>query len=215
MINTTRLRCMIGWLGMILPWLVLGLCYGCYGYWPASVSITFFYPSCVAPFMVILGAAGILLMCYRGYETIDDIINTIAGIFGLGICLFPTYPTSEYLAAYDKVGMCMLDPIVSSNFHNVCAIGFFGLLIVNSMFLFTKSNGEMTKKKKIRNIIYRVCAGAMLISVILCFVLMSCGISNGVWIGEAAALFFFGVSWLTKADYYPWLACDDRNVQYG
>ena len=213
MINTTRLRCMIGWLGMILPWLVLVLSYACGFGWPGSVSITFFYYPCVAPFMVILGAAGVLLMCYHGYEAIDDIVNTLAGCFGLGICLFPTYPPASY--PYDKVGMFMLDPVVSSNFHNVCAIGFFGLLIVNSLFLFTKNNGEMTKKKKIRNIIYRVCAGAMLVSVILCFVLTSCGINNGVWIGEALALFFFGISWLTKADYYPWLACDDRNIQYG
>jgi hypothetical protein len=160
--------------------------------------------------MVVLGSAGILLMCYKGYETIDDIINTAAGIFGIGVCLFPTYPTAEYLARYDKVGMFMLDPTVSSNIHMACAVGFFGLLIVNSMFLFTKTSGEMTREKKIRNIIYRVCGVAMLLSVISCFVLTILGVNNGVWIGEAAALFFFGISWLTKACYYPWLFADKK-----
>jgi hypothetical protein len=39
--------------------------------------------------MVILGAASILLLFYDGYEKSDDIINTIGGILGLGICFFP------------------------------------------------------------------------------------------------------------------------------
>jgi len=29
-----------------------------------------------------------------------------------------------------------------------------------------------------------------------------------VWLMETIALFFFGVSFLTKADIYPWLFCD-------
>ena len=215
MINTTRLRCMIGWLGMILPWLVLVLSCACGYGWPPSVSITFFYYPCVAPFMVVLGSAGILLMCYHGYSKVDDWLNTAAGAFALGVCLFPTYPTSEFLAVYDKVGMFMLDPRISSNIHNFCAIGFFGLLIVNSLFLFTKSNGKKTTKKKIRNVIYWICGIGMLLSIAALAFLTVAEVREGVWIGEACALFFFGISWLTKADYYPWLACDDRNVQYG
>lgn len=207
MINTTRLRCTIGWLGMLLPWIVLVLSYICGFGWPGSVSITFFYYPCVAPFMVILGAAGLLLICYKGYEKIDDLINTVTGIFGIGVCLFPTYPPSAYSQIYNRVGTFMLTPSLSSTLHNICAIGFFGLLIFNSMFLFTKTSGEMTKQKKIRNIIYRVCAVAMLVSVLLCFLLP---IQNSIWIGEAAALFFFGISWLTKADYYPWLFADKK-----
>jgi len=206
MINTTRLRKLIGFSGMILPLLVLVLSYVCGFGWPASISITFFYYPCVAPFMVILGAAGVLLISYMGYETIDDIINTAAGLFGLGVCFFPTYPPADY--PYETVGLFMLDPAKSSTIHNVCAVGFFGLLIVNSMFLFTKTGGNMTREKKIRNIIYRVCAVLMLLSVIACFVLTMCGVSNGVWIGEAVALFFFGISWLTKANCYKILFAD-------
>jgi hypothetical protein len=29
---------------------------------------------------------------------------------------------------------------------------------------------------------------------------------------EAIALLFFGVSFLTKAEVYPWLACDKKGV---
>jgi hypothetical protein len=31
-----------------------------------------------------------------------------------------------------------------------------------------------------------------------------------VWFVEMLALTFFGVSWLTKADYYPWLFADKK-----
>lgn len=41
--------------------------------------------------------------------------------------------------------------------QHISAIIFFGLLAYNSFFLFTKSSGVMTDKKKKRNIIYRVC----------------------------------------------------------
>ena len=78
-INTKRLRCMIGWLGMILPWLVCLITWS----WPDSISITYYSYLAVGTFMGILGSASILLCTYSGYEKIDDIINTITGIAGL------------------------------------------------------------------------------------------------------------------------------------
>ena len=89
MINTKRLRCWIGFLGMLLPWIVLFLSLS-FGYgWPDSISATYFVDPCITPFMIILGAAGILLFNYNGYNAVDDLLNSIAGAFGLGICLFP------------------------------------------------------------------------------------------------------------------------------
>ena len=68
MINTVRLRSMLGWLGMLLPWLVLILSVA-YGYpFPDSISATYFVDTCITPFMIILGAAGLLLISYRGYD---------------------------------------------------------------------------------------------------------------------------------------------------
>lgn len=89
MINTVRLRKTLGWLGMLLPWIVLILSVANGYRFPGSISETYFREPCITPFMIILGAAGILLYSYNGYEKVDDIICTLAGIFGLGICLFP------------------------------------------------------------------------------------------------------------------------------
>ena len=83
-IDTIRLRVAIGILGLLLPWIVVPLV----GQFPPSISATWYTVACT-PFMIILGAASILLMCYKGYEKVDDIINTATGLAGLGICLFP------------------------------------------------------------------------------------------------------------------------------
>ena len=59
--------------------------------------------------------------------------------------------------------------------------------------------------KKIRNTIYRVCGVGMVASFLI---LLPPNFSCKVWLMETIALFFFGVSFLTKADIYPWLFCD-------
>lgn len=215
MINTTRLRCTIGWMGMLLPWLVLILS-GAYGYgFPDSISATYYLPTCITPFMIILGSAGLLLFSYKGYDRQDDIICTIAGIFALGICLFSckignlSERWSE-LATLTNVGTFQIVPNVSGILHNICAIGFFGLLAYNSLFLFTKSSGIMTESKKKRNVIFRVCGIGMIVSFLAIVPVSIFEWWGGVWIIETIALAFFGISWLTKANCYSWLFAEKQ-----
>ena len=195
-INTLRLRAMIGWLGMLLPWIVVLLI----GYFPGSISATWYTNACTA-FMIILGSASILLICYNGYTKVDDIILSYSGIAGLCICLFPcSIPDVS-----GRVGTFLIDSSISATIHNISAVIFFALLAYNSFFLFTKSSGEMTKKKQIRNIIYRICGVGMVASFLL---LLLPDFHIKIWLVETVALFFFGISFLTKADIYPWLFCD-------
>lgn len=194
-INTIRLRATIGWLGMLLPWIVAFLV----GYIPQSISATWYTNACTV-FMIILGSASFLLISYKGYEKLDDILLTCSGIAGLGICLFPCSITSEH----EKVGTFLIDNQVSNVLHCVFAVVFFGLLAYNSLFLFTKSDGGVTPKKSKRNIIFRVCGVGMVVSFAIVLIPIPCN----MWITEAVALFFFGISFLTKANIYPWLFCD-------
>ena len=202
MINTRRLRCFIGWLGMALPWIVVVLqLLNPVFKWPASISATWYTNACT-PFMIILGSAGILLMCYHGYDTVDDTLNTCAGLFGLCICLFPCTGPSKLV---DLVGTFQIQAYISNIFHMISAFVFFGILAYNSFFQFTKSSGEMTKNKKIRNIIFRVCGVCMLLSFAM---LLLPKFPIRIWLLETIALFFFGISWLTKANCYRWLFAD-------
>lgn len=206
MIDTTLLRRWIGRLGMLLPWIVLGLSL-VFGYgFPDSISQTYYLEPCITPFMIILGAAGLLLICYKGYDRQDDIICTLAGVFGWGICLFPC-AVSSLFDADGLVGTFQIPVEISGWIHNISAFAFFGLLAYNSLFLFTKSSGEMTENKKKRNIIFRVCGIGMVAS----FVLLLLPIPHIIWIVEAIALAFFGISWLTKANCYTWLFTDKKN----
>ena len=175
---------------------------GAFGF-PQSISMTYFYASCITPFMIILGSAGVLLICYNGYSKQDAIVCTLAGIFGLCVCLFPCDN-----ANFAKVGTFQLPTAVSHFIHMVSAIVFFALLSYNSLFLFTKSNGTITREKKIRNIIFRVCGIGMLASFVLIIPLSLLGCKSTFWIVEAIALMFFGVSWLTKSQCYNWLFKD-------
>lgn len=215
MINTIRLRCTIGWLGMLLPWIVLILS-SAYGYgFPDSISATYYLPTCITPFMIILGSAGLLLFSYKGYDKQDDIVCTIAGVFALGICLFSCkieilMERWTELATLTNVGTFQIMPNLSGVLHNICAFGFFGLLAYNSLFLFTKSGGEMTDSKKKRNIIFHVCGVGMIVSFIAIVPVSIFEWWGGVWIIETIALAFFGISWLTKANCYSWLFAEKQ-----
>lgn len=212
-INTLRLRKLLGWAGMLLPLIVLALCL-IFGYgFPDSISSTYYLAPTVTPFMIILGAAGVLLISYKGYDKHDDITCTLAGLFALCICLFPC-ATEDLIVHWPAlnlptvVGTFQLPENISSIVHNISAVVFFGLLAYNSFFLFTKSSGEMTSKKRKRNIIYRVCGIGMIASFVFIVPVSIFEIWGGIWLIEAVALAFFGISWLTKADTYTWLFCD-------
>ena len=81
------------------------------------------------------------------------------------------------------------------------------LLAFNSLFLFTKTDG-ITERKRKRNLIYRICGIGMVASFVALVPLNIFDVWAGTWAIEAVALAFFGVSWLTKANCYPWLFCD-------
>lgn len=194
MFNVKRLRCFVGHLAFWLPWIVALILWRI----PSSISSTY-YTHAGAVFMIILGACSVLLMFYDGYDKMDDIINTTAGIFGLLICLFPCGTDAE------RVGTFQVPVEISSAIHNISAVVFFLILAYVSLFQFTKSNGNMTEKKKKRNVIYRVCGVGMIASFAI---LLLPSFYIQVWLTEMFALSFFGISWLTKANAYKWLFAD-------
>lgn len=196
MINTTRLRRWIGWLGLSLPWIVALLLWAI----PSSISATYYEPQTIAPLMITLGAASVLLIAYQGYDLQDDIINTLAGVCGLLVCLFPCQ-----IAAQGLVGTFQVPQAISGTVHNVAAVLFFGLLAYNSLFLFTKHGETMTDEKKKRNVVYIACGIGMVASFAL---LLLPPFRIQVWIVETLALSFFAVSWLTKSSRYKVLFAD-------
>ena len=208
MINTKQLRCLIGILGMALSIIVLILSF-VFGYgFPDSISATYYLDPCIAPFMMILGSAGVLLFTYKGYDTVDNVLNTLAGVCGWGVCLFPCAATN-----LERVGTFQLQREISDILHMVFAIGFFGILAYNSLFQFTKGVADPTPNKKKRNVLFRVCGIGMITSFVL-LPLANFNIINVphvIWVIETIALAFFGISWITKANCIPFLFADPKN----
>ena len=199
-----RIRNLCGILGVVLPWLALlsaGIAEHPSKEWWWSISATYYQ----SPALVgVLIPACLVLITYVGYDKLDNIITTLSGIFGLGIVLFPC--KVHWIEAGTHVGFFQL-PIQTSNIiHSACAAIFFLLLAYNSAFLFTKTGGEMTERKKIRNKIYKFCGWGM-IAVELCFAIMVIIPTPG-WVTmiiEIILLHLFGLSWLVKGEAFKWL----------
>jgi len=196
-----RIRNCIGFLGMILPWISLigasiySAAHGVPDAFWSELSISATYYICPA-LTGILTAASIVLMCYSGYDWRDNLITIISGIFGIMIVLFPCACT----VAGATVGFFQLPVAISNIIHCISACAFFILLSINSLFLFTLGEENPTKQKKIRNIVYRVCGIGMACSLVLMTIPVE--FFAKIFIVEALALTFFGVSWLVKAQVF-------------
>lgn len=202
-ISYLTMRRIIGILGIGLPIIVIlggfiqnGFIFG------ESIS-SYYYTNMRDFFVGLLCCVGLFLLSYKGYERIDDITGNISGIFAVGIAFFPT---SFDDSGVFKTGIFQLNDNISVYFHLTCASLFFLSLAFNSIFLFTKHGGTMTKEKEKRNKIYLACGYVILFS-LLCITLYKLFLQKTfiasiqpVLIFEAVALAAFGISWLVKGE---------------
>ena len=205
-----RIRNFAGFLGMILPWIVLiGAAIVAKSkpdiipddFWKTlSISATYYLTPALAG---ILTTAAIVLMCYKGYDRKDELVTTISGIFGLMIVIFPCDCSVAEKVSGNIVGFFQLPINISNIIHTASAVIFFLLLAINSMFLFTLGESN-TRQKHIRNFIYKVCGIGMFCTLPL--LIIPIDFPAKIFIIEAIALTFFGVSWLVKGQIFGLLA---------
>ena len=205
-----RIRNFAGFLGMILPWIALiGAAIVAKSkpdiipddFWKTlSISATYYLTPALAG---ILTTAAIVLMCYKGYDRKDELVTTISGIFGLMIVIFPCDCSVAEKVSGNIVGFFQLPINISNIIHTASAVIFFLLLAINSMFLFTLGESN-TRQKHIRNFIYKVCGIGMFCTLPL--LIIPIDFPAKIFIIEAIALTFFGVSWLVKGQIFGLLA---------
>lgn len=199
-----RVRNLCGLLGVILPWLALfsaGIAEKPNEEWWWSISATYYQsPALVA----ILVPACLVLISYIGYNDIDNLITTLSGIMGLCIVLFPC--SVSWIPEGTRVGFFQVPMEISNIIHGISAGCFFLLIALNSIFMFTKSKGEMTDRKKIRNRIYRICGyGMIVVEVAFLFSKVLNGVGYLTMIYEIILLLLFGFAWLVKGEAFPFL----------
>ena len=168
-----------------------------------SISATYYLTPALTG---ILTTAAVVLICYYGYGPKDNIPTTAAGVFGLMIVLFPCY-CRDFSAEY--VGFFQLPAETSHIIHCISAVCFFLILSYISLFLFTQTyrNKERTKQKIKRDTVYRICGYGMLAALV--FIPLPIHFPAKIFIVEAIALTFFGISWLVKGQAFGLLADEE------
>lgn len=190
----------IGWLGALLPILVVALdrLRPSDGLLPAELTSisAYYYSSGVIAFAGILAALAVYLITYQGYANEDGrrdrIASTVAGWAAVFVILFPTNPPGdEPVPAWwaDVIGVI----------HYGAAALLFGAFIYFCFRLFPKSKSgrlEWDRDKRVRNTVYFICGTGMALALGL-----------AVWEGrggrsifwhETIALELFALSWLVK-----------------
>lgn len=173
-------------------------------YWWISISDTY-HGNSKAIMISTLTIASFFFCTYPGYDWKDRIINLISGIGCMGIILFPC--NNPAMDPELRIGLLCLKSPVSMGFHlGFTILAFIGFFI-NEMFLFTKSTGEKTKKKKIRNRIYRICASCIILcaAILITHTIFNIGPMNTIMIAEMIALVPCGFAWLVKGYAFKFL----------
>jgi hypothetical protein len=207
-----RIRNLCGLLGIILPWIALfsaGIKMDKAAGWWWSISATYYQSDALVGVLV---PASIVLMSYIGYERIDNLVTTLTGLFGLGIVLFPC--KVGWIPDGSPVGFFQL-PIEFSHILHLSFAGLFFLFAaINSLFLFTRHGETMTDRKKVRNLIYRICGWGMIgLEALLVVLGLLFGTPNWfVMVIEILLLLLFGFAWLVKGEFFPFLNDKEQNV---
>jgi hypothetical protein len=213
------LRKTIGWLGILLPFIMI---IGAWVFWGCTTlqpSVShYYYTNMREIFVGVLFAVALFLFCYSGPTKIDGWVSNVAGTFALGTALFPT------------TALCNTDPDITQGFvcypcqqkvtsltripyhatlHLICAVLFFVILGLMSVFLFRLSNyskAEQTPQKRKRNVVFLICGLVIFISMgaagLYMLIAEKDEQSTFVLWAEAAALLAFGISWLIKGQAY-------------
>lgn len=194
-ISYVTLRRAVGFLGIFLvPVVVLGSLILDH---PPQIQISvsaYYYTSMRNEMEGIICGISLFLLSYHGYTRQDSIVSKLAGLFALGIAFFPTSETSNK------------GDIVSILHYTTSGI-FFALLSYMSIWLFTKTSGYRTERKRKRDRVYRVCGIIMLVSVIgipideIGVIHEHIAFLKPTLILETLALVSFGISWLTKGEF--------------
>lgn len=162
-----------------------------------SISATFYATSNI--FMIgVLSIFAFFLWTYKGYDIGDEISCKFSSICAVGILIFPC----KCLASTATTGLLNFPTEVSHIIHCIFAALLFGSFAYMIGWRFTKSSGEMTRKKLERNIVYKSCTALIIFGMLLQFAASILHISWFTIISETIMLWSFSYAWGVKADVF-------------
>lgn len=204
-----RQQVVLGWLCVGLP--VIAIVFGLIGTftksnpttWWYSISATYYANSGVL-MVGMLFATAVYLWSYKGYDKVDKYITAICAISALLTVFFPCKLVSA-TNNFELVGLFTVPVVISDIIHSVTSVVLYGTFWL-MVFRFRKSGGEMTDKKKIRNILYLIAIVIMGVCGIFALLKMIFDWPKYLMIViETVAQFCFGMAWLIKAEAFKLL----------
>lgn len=208
--NYVFLRKAVGWVGTSLPIVLLvanpialSIEHSSCGWLPNSVS-GYYYSPVRNIFVGALCGLGLFLIAYVGTDLGDRVITDLAGVFALGVALFPTTPTVTSLpsATCETVAQLSTRQQVIGDIHAVSSVLFL-LFLAWMAIRFTNTNPPLTPQKLRRNRIYLICAIAILACVAAAVITNFLPASlkppfPWLFLYEAVGIFAFGLSWFAE-----------------
>ncbi|WP_029037249.1 hypothetical protein [Salinimicrobium xinjiangense] len=200
-----RLRRAIGYLGLALPVLLIGLSFIPFFKTAVQPSISdYYYTNLRDIFTGTLAAVGLFMISYKGHDNPsilknDQLLTNIAGIMAVGVALIPVTPggASRYVLTLIPYQISWLGWL----HYGFAALlfGIFALLAINVFTIGQNEAEDIPTSRLNENNIYRFCGSAILVLIILIPISENFRLFRySTLILEALALFFFGTAWLIK-----------------
>lgn len=200
-----RIRRAVGYLGISLPILLVGLSFIPFFKTTIQSSIShYYYTNFREIFTGTLCAVSLFLIRYKGHKNSvfwknDNLLTNVAGFMALGVAFIPTNPDMECHKIYTLIpyGWKWIGIL-----HYAFAGILFLIFALLAICVFTiGQNKESVIPKSIfdENNIYRFCGYAILVFVIMVPVAAHFKLfPNSTLVFEALSLFAFGTAWLIK-----------------
>ena len=200
-----RLRRAIGYLGIALPVLLVGLSFIPFFKTEVQPSISdYYYTNLRDIYTGTLAAVGLFMICYKGHGNPsiwknDQLLTNFAGIMAVGVALVPVAPESKLQEVYTLIPY---DYRWLGWLHYAFAALLFGIFALLAMNVFTIGQNEaedIPVSPFNENHIYKFCGSAIIVLIILVPVSEEFELFRySTLVLEALALFFFGTAWLIK-----------------
>jgi hypothetical protein len=207
-ISYTLLRQVVGWIGTLLPIVLLvGVAISSTQARPDSMS-GYYYTDMRNVFVGALCALGAFLGAYDGYDDLDRWITNIAGFCAVGVAFCPTKPTvcvpGPQVCPASSVAQLSTGQQVVGDIHVFFAVTTFVMLGLMALRFAKGGKTPPPAQDSIRENWIYCASGITILSCVLLAVLSNLlpASVNAHWpllfIFEAVAVFSFGVSWFVK-----------------
>lgn len=200
-----RLRRAIGYLGLFLPIVLVGLSLFSFFDTEVQPSISdYYYTNLRDIFTGTLAAVGLFMIRYKGHGNPsfwknDELLTNIAGIMAIGVALIPVNPEYDHQKIYTLLPFTQ--QWLGWVHYGFAALlfGIFSLLAINVFTIGQNPDEQIPVSRLNENNIYRFCGFSILILMLLVPVSENLRLfPNSTLVLEALSLFLFGTAWLIK-----------------